>query len=141
MLEEYEMTILDFLINLGKERFSNEDLINFIEQFEMELKKSPNLINLEFRIKSADTIESLCERNDYSIFKKFVDLDKFDKVEYPERLIEKINFFKCFNIALKNNNAKIAEFLLKMLSWYFFRFDGFNLGNQLGLNKEFLVKN
>ena len=50
--------------------------------------KSSNLINLEFRIKSPVTIEYFCERNDYSVFKKFVDLEKFDKVEYPKKLIE-----------------------------------------------------
>ena len=82
-LENYDMTVLDFLIHLRNDSFSNDDLINLNEDFDDELKQNPNLINLEFKLRSPDSIEALCERNDYSIFKKIFDLDKLEeKIEY-----------------------------------------------------------
>ena len=84
----------------------------------------------------------MCERNDYLILKKFVDLEKFDKVEYPKKFIEEINFSKCFNIAYKNNNEKIAKYLLKILSCYCFelnRKDIVNVDKTKKLNE--LMKN
>ena len=68
-LESYEITILDFLILLGNECFSNDNLINLNENFETEKSQNSNLTNLEFKIRSPDSIVALCERNDYSILK------------------------------------------------------------------------
>ena len=142
-LKNYDITILDFLINLGNDFFSNENLINLNQNFELEKRQlNKKFINLEFQLRSPESIEALCERNDYFVFKKVFDLDKLEeKCEKPKDLIEKINFLKCFDIALKNNNEKIAKYLLKILSYY-----TFNLEKNLNkidekFNQEFLDKN
>jgi Leucine-rich repeat (LRR) protein len=116
-----DMTVLDFLILLGNESFSNDNLIHLNDAFETEKKKNPHLKNFEFLIKKPDSIEALCQRNDYATFKKIFNLNKLDdKVEKPKEFIRSINFLKCFDIALKNDNEKIAIFLLKILSFYTF---------------------
>jgi hypothetical protein len=120
-LEQEKMSVLDVLIRLGNECFSNHNLFHLNEAFEIEFKKTPNLVNFEFRMTNAETIEALCERNDYSTFKKLFDLDKLKlKVDNPKEFFEGINFLKCFDIALKNNNEKIAKYLLEILSFYTF---------------------
>ena len=115
--------------------FSNDNLINLNENFETEKRQNSNLINLEFKIRSADSIVALCERNDYSIFKKMFDFEKLEKkIDNPKQFIESINFLKCFDISLKNDNEKMAKYLLKILGHYTFNF------NIIGdtFNKEFL---
>jgi hypothetical protein len=120
-LEQKTMSVLDFLILLGNDSFSNHNLFHLNESFEIELKKTPNLVNFGFRMTKAEAIEALCRRNDYSTFKKIFDIKKLkQKVENPKEFIERINFLKCFDIALKNNNEKIAKYLLKILNFYSF---------------------
>jgi Leucine-rich repeat (LRR) protein len=119
-VKQKKISILDFLILIGNDCFSNEYLIHLNEEFEIE-SKTPNLVNLEFRIKNPDSIEALCQRNDYSTFKKMFDLDRLElKVDNPKEFIESINFLKCFDIALNNNNEKIGKYLLEILSFYTF---------------------
>jgi hypothetical protein len=124
-----DMTVLDHLILFDNECFSNEcfsndDLIYLNDEFENEKKKpsnSTNSTNTKFLIKKPECIEALCQRNDYSTFKKIFNLNKLDdKVENPKKFIRSINFLKCFDIALKKDNEKIAKFLLKILSFYTF---------------------
>ena len=141
-LENYEITILDFLINLGDDFFSNEFLIHLNDNYEAEKKQlNTKLVNLEFQIRSQDSIVALCKRNDYFVFKKIFDLDNLeDKVENPKEFIRKIDFLKCFDIALENNNEKIAKYLLKILSYYTFNTVSKLNNINFKFNLEFLNK-
>jgi Leucine-rich repeat (LRR) protein len=120
-VKQKKISILDFLILIGNDCFSNDNLIHLNESFEVESWKTQSLVNVGFQITKTEAIEALCQRNDYSTFKKTFGLDKLKyTVKNPKEFIESINFLKCFDIALKNNNEKIGKYLLKILSFYTF---------------------
>jgi hypothetical protein len=57
---------------------------------------------------------------------------------YREEFIRKIDFLKCFDSALENNNEKIAKYLLKILSYYTFNTDSKWNNINFKFNLEFL---
>jgi Leucine-rich repeat (LRR) protein len=135
-----QWSILDFLIiAIEKDVFTNENLIYLNTFIQNLIDQDPTLINLEFIMKSTQSIEHLCQRDDIRLFHELVDLNNIENRDYDyKNFFKNINFRKCFYIVLERNNEKVAIYLLKMVSYYKSimksKFNGkFNL-----FNKEFL---
>jgi Leucine-rich repeat (LRR) protein len=126
-IKTYE-TILDFLISY--ELVDSSFIINFKKYVDNICNQNKNLINLEFKLKSAKTLECIIKRDNLLLFEIFFKLEisaiNYDTKFNPnsnifdlDEFYSKIDFNKCFEITLKTKNEKIAIYLLRMFIFIF----------------------
>ena len=95
-------------------------LIYFKEYFVNILKENKQQAqNLEFKLKSPQSVEVLCERNDLLLFETFFEseITLLLMKENPwvfnfKEFYLSINFVKCFRIILENRNEKFKEVVI-----------------------------
>lgn len=164
MFKNLKFTLLDLFISVMSEidLFKCINLKNFIENLTADDEK---LINKEFRICSEISIENLCARNIHSCFQAFFvntyseliihvqktnikstefrvnELNYFKDFEKylisPEEILAKINYKKCFDIAVKNKNSDLAISILTMLRYFYVKYPSNSQLNKIlkGFNK------
>jgi Leucine-rich repeat (LRR) protein len=122
-VKSYKCTLLDFLLSY---RMIDESfIIHFKGYVENLLKENKLSHNIEFKLKSSHTIEVICERNDLTLFETFfeIEIENSDQHSENQWLIKPkeyylgINFVKCFQTILNNNNEPLSILLFKLLAY------------------------
>lgn len=136
-IESFEWSILDFFIFLSD--LTSDVIIYFKSLIESSLAQNPSLINLEFKFRTTDVIAEICRRDDFLLFEAFFppsafkdyihNIDEFNDFNATEldhkifKFIDNSDFYLnidyclCFELALKNENEKIALHLLLILKY------------------------
>ena len=133
-LNTHRFTLLDFF--LSYQMIDASFLIYFKEYFVNILKENKQQAqNLEFKLKSPQSFEVLCERNDLLLFETFFESEITLLLikENPwifnfKEFYLSINFVKCFRIILGNRNEKLAILLVKLLAFVCKKFETPRLG-------------
>ena len=129
--DQYNWFLLDFLLDFDEDSVSNEFLINLDSFIRNELRQNPSLVNLDFQMKSPNSVERLCQRNSLPLLKSLLNLnflsdqDEREKgrIDDPLEFCLNINFEECFKIVFENNNERIAIHLLNILRHLAFNCD------------------
>jgi Leucine-rich repeat (LRR) protein len=169
-IEQFEWSILDYFIFLSD--LTSDVVIYFKNLIDSSLLQNPSLMNLEFKFKTTESIAGICQRDDILLFEAFFPANNFKKflndfksddsviiVEQDEHKILRyldnndfflsINYCECFEIALSNENEKIAIHLLLLMKYTILvsllidKTDDFDLNEMkfkhiLDFNKKFL---
>ena len=103
MFKTLKWSILDFLI-INIENLGSDNLINLNTYINYELKQNPNnLVNLDFKMRSGDSVKSFCKFNDISLFNVFFEHDlnikdlKNDKESNQSRIYDHKTFYTTIN--------------------------------------------
>ena len=147
-LKTFKYTLLDFMLSY---RMIDEAFIVYFKEYFVNLLKENKLAqNLEFKLKSPQSVEILCERNDLLLFETFfqIEIDDNNQREtdgYNQWIVKhkdfylNINFIKCFEIVFGNNNEKLAIHLFKLLAYVIKKFDVPKMGIQKFSERSFFV--
>lgn len=150
MFKALKFTLLDLFISVMSEidPFKCINLKNFIDHLTGD---DENLINKEFRIFSEISIKNLYARNIHSCLEAFLtntysdliiqvkkahiknfqtfkvnELNYFKDYEKylisPEEILSKVDYIKCFDVAIKNKNSDMAISILIMLRYFFIKY-------------------
>jgi len=133
-IEQFEWSILDFFMFLSD--LNADVIIYFKNLIEVSLGQNPTLINLEFKFRSTDTVTCMCQRDDIVLIDAFfsgqslkryndindtkdMDIENEKILRYVDNseFFLKINYCECFEIAINNQNEKIAIHLIMMLKY------------------------
>jgi len=119
MLKQFEFTILDYLISLDD--YDSSYIIHFKDYVDSLLRENKSIKNLEFKLKSEETMPKICERNDLLLFGSFfLDSNGYvcesNEYIYDEKeFYSKIDLARCFKMIIENNNERLAINLIKLL--------------------------
>jgi len=144
--ENSKLSLLDLIVSVFGE-IDDIKIIHLKDYIVQLTRRDPKLINLDFVIRSEDSIEYLCKRNVYAHFESFfshnytellsfvsqADFNSKDfrrnEEDYFKGMLKYIDssillcidFEKCFNIALSNRNSDIAKFVILLLRYCFLK--------------------
>ena len=162
-IEQFEWSILDFF--MFSTDLNAEVIIYFKSLIEVSLSQNPTLINLEFKFRSTDTVTCMCQRDDIVLIDAFFSGNSLKRYNDPNetkdtdlenekilRYVESSDFFlnlnycECFEIAINNQNEKIAIHLIMMLKYIIILsfadpladFNQSKFKNLMDFNKNFL---
>jgi len=128
-------TVLDYVISY--KMIDESFIIYFKNYIESILKQNKLIQNLEFKLKSARSLEIICERNDLLLFEAFfgdleiisdqnnetTECDENKFIFNHKEFYFNINFVQCFKIILHNKNEKMAIYLFRLLSYVIKKYD------------------
>ena len=134
-LNDYKWSILDFLVHF--EDFNNHIISNLIKHVDMNLKQNKSIINIEFKLRSSESVVALCERNDSVLFNQlfpsdlvadFIQNNDTNRLKSINNFVWttlkdpnmldfylQIDYCECFNIVIRKRNEKIAIQLISLI--------------------------
>ena len=144
-----KLSLLDFFISVFGE-IDDSKIIHLKDHIDQLTRRDSQLINKDFVIRSEHSIEYLCTRNIYAHFKSFFPHFYFDLLSLVSKthikakdfkpneedyfegirkyilkidrsIFIRIDYEKCFNIALANRNSDIAVVVILLLRYYFLK--------------------
>jgi Leucine-rich repeat (LRR) protein len=158
--KKFEWFVLDFLIYM-EDSVDDVTLLALRDYIKNLKNEYPFIVNLEFKIKSPESLEYLCKRKKNHLFKSFLFKDDQVKTEYiddPKQFFPNIDFKKCFenifdtkedtNQELQNTNEEAngeriktieEELIINMLKIFYTSVDNYCLDTTFieGPLKEF----
>jgi hypothetical protein len=91
-------------------------LISFKKHVDKILKENQLLVNVEFKLRSPDSMKYFFERDDLLLFENFFQPQindtqsvENDYIENVESFYSNINFVECFGIIVNKENKKMAH--------------------------------
>ena len=130
----FEWSLLDYLFSI--ENTSAELITSLRKHVEAALTHNPLLINLEFKFRSAQSLEAICACNSKFMFEEFfptksllVFIEKkqhvdFKYVENEAHFFVNIDFCKCFDAVMRHMNEEIGIHLLLILKYVYAAYPG-----------------
>jgi len=122
-LNDYEYSLLDFFISLDDfDSFYIVQIKIYIET----IAKHKKTENVEFKLRSTESLCVICERNDLFLFEAlfFFEINEIEKMKINEDSINEfiesddfylqIDFTKCLRFCIENNNQQLAINLFKV---------------------------
>jgi Leucine-rich repeat (LRR) protein/uncharacterized membrane protein len=109
--ENFDWSILDFLINHVEGLGANNLIVmNNLAKYVLK-DNQKTLLNLDFRVRSGESVAVLCKVKDINLLKIFFDHDlKIQKADFQSRILEyetfykSIDYTKCFSFVINDNN-------------------------------------
>lgn len=99
-------------------------LISFKKHVDKILKENQLLVNVEFKLRSPDSMKYFFERDDLLLFENFFQPQindtqsvENDYIENVESFYSNINFVECFGIIVNKENKKMAIYLFKIVKF------------------------